>query len=110
MLAALIFATLLVAHVDAMSARSAPCSVGLEKIERQIAIRTSNPSERPTAAQTVGAELRQQATSAEVKSAERKADADLRMALAWTSEANTRGDAAACARALNSARELNGVQ
>jgi hypothetical protein len=109
MIAALIFATLLVAHVDAMSARAAPRSGGLAKIERQIAHSKSNSIEGPIAAQTVGAELHQP-TSAAVKSAKRKAPADYQMALVRPGDANGGGGAAACARALNAARELYGVQ
>ena len=73
MLAALIFAALAVAHVEAMSAQPAPCSVGLEKFERQIAHSKCSSLEGPTAAQTVGAQLHRQPTSASVKSAESKA-------------------------------------
>jgi hypothetical protein len=105
MLAALIFAALVATRVDTMSARSAPCSVGLARIERQIPQSQSNPPlEGPPVARTVGAQCHHQRTSGAVKSAECRANADFQIALA--SEANARGDAAGCARALNSAREL----
>jgi hypothetical protein len=110
MLAALIIANLTLAHADPISAGPLPCSVGLAKIERQIAHSKSNPLEGPTARQTVGAQLHHQPTSAAVKSAERKANADFQKALAQAREANARGDAAACARAVSRARELYGVQ
>jgi hypothetical protein len=110
MLAALIIANLTLAHADPISAGPLPCSVGLAKIERQIAHSKSNPLEGPTARQTVGAQLHHQPTSAAVKSAERKADADFQKALAQAREANARGDAAACARAVSRATELYGVQ
>jgi hypothetical protein len=52
--AALIFTALLVAHVDAMSARPAPCSVGLAKFERQIAYSKSDRPARGTDRRTNG--------------------------------------------------------
>jgi hypothetical protein len=54
MLAALIFAALAVAHVEAMSAQPVPCSVGLEKFERQMAHSKSSSLEGPTASQNGG--------------------------------------------------------
>jgi len=53
MLAALIIAVLTLAHADPMSARPTPCSVGLAKMERQIARSKTNPLEGPTAPQAV---------------------------------------------------------
>lgn len=92
MLAALIFAALVVPHVEAMSVQPATCSVRLEKFERQIAHSKSSSLEGPTAAQTVGAQLHRQPTSAAVKSAENKAEVDFQIALARARAANARGD------------------
>ncbi len=72
MLAALIVAALVVPHVDAMSVQPATCSVRLEKFERQIAHSKFSSLEGPTAAQTVGAQLHRQPTSAAVQSAENR--------------------------------------
>jgi hypothetical protein len=111
MLAVLISAALVLAQAEATQPiQSGPCSVELAQIERHVAQSKSNPLEGPTASQTVGAQLHHQPMSAAVKSAERKANADFQKALAQAREANVRGDAAACARAVSRARELYGVQ
>jgi hypothetical protein len=110
MLAALIVSVLMVSHVDAASARATACSAGLAKIERQIAHLKSDSLEGPTTAQSVAAQLHRQPTPAAVKSAERKAEDNFQMVLAQAREANSRGDAAACARALNRAKEFYGFQ
>ena len=98
MLSALIFAALVVADVDAMSAQPAPCPVGLAKCERQIAHSKFSSLEGPTISQTVGAQLHGQPTSAAVKSAESKVKGDFQLALVRAGEANARGDAAARSR------------
>jgi hypothetical protein len=110
MLTALIISTLVVSHVDPTPTRAAACSAGLAKIERQIAHLKSDTLEGPTATQTLGARLHHQPNPAEVKSAERKATDNLQTALAQARAANSRGDAAACDKALMRVKEFYGVQ
>jgi hypothetical protein len=110
MLAVLISAALVLAQAEATQPiQSGPCSVELAQIERHVAQSKSNPLEGPTASQTVGAQLHHQPTSRSVQRAERKADADFQAALAQAREANAKGDAAACAKALKRARQLYGI-
>jgi hypothetical protein len=70
----------------------------------------SDTLEGPTATQTLGARLHHQPNPAEVKSAERKATDNLQTALAQARAASSRGDAAACDKALMRVKEFYGVQ
>lgn len=103
-------AALVIAHADAARyVKSGPCSAELAQVVRQVAQSKSNPLEGPTAPQTVRAQLHHQPTRGSVRRAERKADADFQSALAQARRANYEGDAAACTRALDRAKDIYGI-
>ena len=97
----------LLAGADA--ARSGPCAEDIVLLERQIAATGPGPQSRPTADQTVGAQLHHQPTPGSVQQAEHVANKDADEALARAKQADAAGNAADCSAALKRARELYGI-
>jgi hypothetical protein len=90
-----------------------PCTAQIADVEKKIrkAQATAQPggAGEPTAPQTVGAQLHHQPTPNSVESAERRATISAEAALERARNADAAGDAAACAKALQDARDLYGL-
>jgi hypothetical protein len=90
-----------------------PCSTEISQVEQRI--RAAQASASPGGAgdasgpQSVGAQLHHQPTPGSVLSAERLASADGAAALARARNADSAGDASACAKALAEAKALYGI-
>jgi hypothetical protein len=90
-----------------------PCTTEISRVEQRIRAAQVSPSPGDagdaTAPQSVGAQLHHQPTPNSVLSAERMANADGEAALARARNADTAGDASACAKALAEAKALYGI-
>jgi len=86
------------------TAYSGPCTSQIERLERQIGHASSSAKSGPTAPQSIEAQLHRQPTPETVRDAERKANADAAAALQRARQADTDGNAAACAKALDEAK------
>jgi hypothetical protein len=95
------------------AAWAGPCTKQIADLEQQVAQLQASPSPsgagQPSASQTVGAQLHHQPTPGSVESAQSKANADANAALGRARKADSAGDAAACAAALDEAKRLYGV-
>jgi hypothetical protein len=91
-----------------------PCTAQIAQVEQQIAQSQANPALQgagtPTAPQTLGAQLHRQPTPGSVQSAQNKASADAAAALGRARTADAAGDGAACAKALNDAKQIYGIE
>jgi hypothetical protein len=85
-------------------AHSGPCTSQIEELERQIGHASSSAKSGPTAPQSIAAQLHYQPTPETVRNAERKANADAAAALQRARQADTDGNPAACAKALDEAK------
>jgi hypothetical protein len=98
----------------AAAAYAGPCTGQIAQAEEQIRqAQASAPpggAGEPTAPQSVGAQLHHQPTPQSVDSADSRARADSTAALKRAREADAAGNAAACAKALNEARALYGIE
>jgi hypothetical protein len=99
---------------DAGSCYASPCTAHIAQVEQQIAQSQANPALQgagtPSAPQTLGAQLHHQPTPGSVQSGENVASADAAAALERARKADGAGDAAACAKAVNEAKEIYGIQ
>jgi hypothetical protein len=86
------------------AAHCGPCTSQIARFEQQIQHKLSNPDSGATAPQTVGAQLHHQPTPGAVQYAERQANADEVAALQRARQADSDGNAAACAKAFNEAK------
>jgi hypothetical protein len=86
------------------AAHSGPCTSQIEQLERQIGPASSSAKSGPTAPQSIAAQLHHQPTPETVRNAERKANADAAAALQSARQADTDGNPAACAKALDEAK------
>jgi hypothetical protein len=100
--------------VSAAPCHAGPCTAQIAQVEQQIAQSRANAALQgagtPTAAQTLGAQLHRQPTPESVQSAQNKAGADAAAALDRARKADAAGDAAACAKALNDAKQIYGIE
>jgi len=99
---------------SAAAAHAGPCTAQIAQVEQQIrkAQAASPPggAGEPTGPQSVEAQLHHQPTPQSVESAERKAKADSAAALDRARKADAAGNAAACAKALDEAKMLYGLE
>jgi len=107
---ALAFVALLTAGAHA---RAGPCSEQIRVVEREIAAMRANPTPggagQPSAPQSLGAQLHRQPTPGSVEGAVSQANAAGAAALERARKADAAGDAGACAKALDEAKLLYGV-
>jgi hypothetical protein len=94
----------------AMAAQAGPCTKQIAEVERYAQRSTPGPESGPTAPQSIGAQLHHQPTPGSVQSAESKAYADGMAALERARKADAAGDASACARALDEAKLIYGLE
>jgi hypothetical protein len=87
-----------------------PCTARIAGLERRINVIAPGPDSGPTAPQTVGAQLHHQPTPGAVEHAKHVANKDADAALENARKADAAGNAAACAKALNEARRLYGIE
>lgn len=87
-----------------------PCTAQIAQVERSIRRTTPGPAAGPTAPQSIGAQLHHQPTPGSVESAEIKAREAAEAALDSARNADAAGDAGACKRALEDAKELYGLE
>jgi len=104
----------LVLLLDArVRAHAGPCSERIAQVEREIAAMRANPTPggagQPSAPQTLGAQLHRQPTPGSVEGAMNQANAAGAAALERARKADAAGDAGACAKALDEAKLLYGV-
>jgi hypothetical protein len=90
-----------------------PCTAEIARVENNIrqaqAVAQPGGAGEPSGPQSVGAQLHHQPTPGSVEVAERKAKADAQGALDRARAADANGDAAACARALQEAKDIYGL-
>jgi len=95
------------------AAQAGPCTKQIAEVEQQVLQLQATPSSsgagQPSAPQTVAAQLHRQPTPGAVENAQSKASADASAALGRARKADTAGDAAACAAAIDEARRLYGI-
>jgi hypothetical protein len=101
---ALAFATTSI--MDIARAHAGPCTADIKQFEQEIRRSGRNPNAGPMAPQTVGAQLGHQPTPTSVRQAEKHAQAAFASALMSAKRFDTRGDRAACMRALTRAKRL----
>jgi hypothetical protein len=94
----------------ATAAEAGPCTTQIEEVSRDIERVASGAATGPTAPQSIGAQLHHQPTPSSVEDALTKARAEARAALDRAREADARGDATACAKALTEAKEIFELQ
>jgi predicted lipid-binding transport protein (Tim44 family) len=87
-------------------AHSGPCTAQIVQLQQQIAAAPPGPQTGPTFSQTLGAQLHQQPTPADVAHAERAANKEAKAALDAAKKADAAGDAAGCNAALKEAKRL----
>jgi hypothetical protein len=103
---ALMIAVLVAGAVDA---QAGPCTTQIATIERAIQGTTPSPDSGASAPQSVGAQLHHQPTPGSVEGAENRARADGLAALDRARKADAAGDAAACAKAIEDAKLIYGL-
>jgi hypothetical protein len=101
---ALAFATTSI--MDIARAHAGPCTADIKQFEQEVRRSGRNPNAGPMAPQTVGAQLGHQPTPTSVRQAEKHAQAAFASALMSAKRFDTRGDRAACMRALTRAKRL----
>ena len=87
------------------AAHSGPCAVQIARLEGQIRHAATSPENGPTAPQSVAGQLHHQPTPDSVRNAERNARLAAAAALDRLRQANVDGNAVACAKALDEARQ-----
>lgn len=96
------------------SLHAGPCAAQIAQVEQQIrqaqANSPSGGAGAPSGPQSVDAQLHHQPTPGSVQTAETKARVDSEAALGRARKADAAGDASACARALQDAKDLYGIQ
>jgi hypothetical protein len=91
-------------------ADAGPCTTQILQVEQQIRRAQAGPVPGPSAPQSVGAQLHHQPTPGSVESAEDRAQEAAMAALDRARQADAAGDAAGCAKALQDAGELYGLE
>jgi type IV secretory pathway VirJ component len=95
------------------SAQAGPCTSQIAATEHQInqaaAVSPPGGAGTPSADQAIGAQLHHQPTPGAVANAEQKANEQAEAALEQARQADARGDADACIKALREARHLFGL-
>ncbi len=98
----------------AAAAHGGPCTAQISQVEQQIRrMQAASPpggAGEPTGPQSVGAQLHHQPTPQSVESAASRAKADSAAALDRARIADAAGDAGACAKALQDAKLLYGLE
>jgi hypothetical protein len=106
-----IFTTAVLA--SASGTQAGPCTSQIAATEQQIkqsaVASPPNGAGRPSADQTIGAQLHHQPTPGAVENAEHSANAQGEAALEQARKADASGNAAACIEALREARHLYGL-
>jgi hypothetical protein len=92
--------------LDVAHAHAGPCTADIKQFEQEVRRLGKNPDYGPMAPQTIGAQLGHQPTPASVRQAEKRAQAAFASALVSAKRFDTRGDRAACMRALTRAKRL----
>ncbi len=93
----------------AVNAQAGPCTARIVQIERYVQNSAPGPDTGPSAPQSVGAQLHHQPTPGSVEGAENRARADGLAALDRARKADAAGDAAACAKAIEEAKLIYGL-
>ena len=94
----------------ALNAQAGPCTARIAEIERSIQASAPLPDSGPSAPQSVGAQLHHQPTPGSVEGAEHPARADGLAALERAPSLSAAGDAAACAKAVEEAKLIYGLE
>jgi len=94
----------------ALNAQAGPCTPRIAEIERFVQSSAPGPDSGPSAPQSVGAQLHHQPTPGSVEGAEHRARADGLAALDRARQADAAGDAAACAKAIEEAKLIYGLE
>jgi len=89
------------------TAHSGPCAVQIARLEGQIQRAAPSPENGPTAPQSVAGQLHHQPTPDSVQNAERNARLAAAAALDRLRQADVDGNAVACAKALDEAKQLD---
>lgn len=96
------------------TAQAGPCTAQISQFEQQLkraqAAASPGGAGEASAPQSVGAQLHHQPTPGSVERAEVEANTDAVAALDRAHKADAAGDAAECAKALNEAKDLYGMQ
>jgi hypothetical protein len=87
------------------AAHSGPCAVQIAQLEGQIRHAATSPENGPTAPQSVAGQLHHQPTPDSVRNAERNARLAAAAALDRVRRADVDGNAVACAKALDEAKQ-----
>ena len=96
--------------VTGVNAQAGPCTARIAEIERFVQSSAPGPDTGPSAPQSVGAQLHHQPTPGSVEGAEHRARADGLAALDRARKADAAGDAAACAKAIEEAKLIYGLE
>jgi len=94
----------------AIAAEAGPCTAQIADVERRLQHIAPGPASGPTLQQSVGAQLHRQPTPGSVQTAEDKARSDAQAALARARQADAAGDLDACAKALQEAKAVYGLE
>jgi hypothetical protein len=92
-----------------VNAQAGPCTTQIAGLERSIRNSAPGPDSGASAPQSVGAQLHHQPTPGSVEGAENRARADGLAALDRARKADAAGDAAACAKAIEDAKLIYGL-
>jgi hypothetical protein len=96
--------------VTGVNAQAGPCTARIAEIERFVQSSATGPDTGPSGPQSVGAQLHHQPTPGSVEGAEHRARADGLAALDRARKADAAGDAAACAKAIEEAKLIYGLE
>jgi hypothetical protein len=103
-----------VVAVPAGPAHAGPCTQKIAQVEERIrevqAVSPPGGAGAPSAPQTIGAQLHHQPTAQSVENAESRAKADAAAAIDRARIADAKGDATACAAAIQDAKDLFGIE
>jgi hypothetical protein len=94
----------------AVNAQAGPCAVQIAEVERYIQRSAPSADSGPTLPQSVGAQLHHQPTPGSVGGAESKARADGLAALDRARKADAENNADACAKAVEDAKLIYGLE
>jgi hypothetical protein len=90
-------------------AHAGPCAPQISQLEQRIKALQANPSDGPTAPQSVGAQLGRQPTPSTVQAARHNAALLADEVLESARMADAKGGAPACEQALRNLRDLYGI-
>jgi hypothetical protein len=104
------FLAIAILFAGAVNAAAGPCTAQIAQVERSIRNAAApTPDSGASAPQSVGAQLHHQPTPGSVEGAENRARADGLAALDRARKADAAGDAAACAKAIEDAKLIYGL-